>query len=279
MTPAKAIMSLAAAAAITLHVPVSAQDGPISAENAPTYADLVDLTDGTPLVLRAKIKQQAELEPERSPGLKPGHVRLYIEAETLALISGRAPFGELLRYLVDVPVDARGKAPKYRKQEVLLFARPGSRASELQLVSPTAQMAWTPQLEQRLRPILAELVAGDSPPVVMGIRDALAIEGNLAGESETQVFLDTENDGPVSITVVRRPGQAPRWGVSWTEIVDQSARAPARQTLAWYRLACALPTQLPREVNLANDTASRALAAADYAFVIEQLGPCERNRI
>ncbi len=118
-------------------------------------------------------------------------MRLYIEAETLALISGRAPFGESLRYLVDVPVDARGKAPKYRKQEVLLVRRrPGSRASELQTRFTDAQMVWTPQLESELRPILAELVAADSPPVVIGIRDALSIRGNLSGESETQIFLD-----------------------------------------------------------------------------------------
>ena len=28
------------------------------------------------------------------------------------------------------------------------------------------------------------------------------------------------------------PGQSPQWGVSWSEIVDQSARPPAAETLA-----------------------------------------------
>lgn len=114
--------------------------------------------------------------------------------------------------------------------------------------------------------------------MVTGIGDALAVEGTLVGESETQLFLDTENDGPVSITIVRRPNQQPRWGVSWTEIVDQAASAPARDTLAWYRLACTLPASLPTEANLSRDPKVRALAAQDYRYVIEQLGPCNRTR-
>ena len=77
--------------------------------------------------------------------------------------------------------------------------------------------------------------------------------------------------------MVRRPGMAPRWGVAWTELVDQAAEAPERDTLAWYRLACALPPSLPPGANLAEDPADRARAARDYRFVIEQLGPCVRN--
>ena len=55
-------------------------------------------------------------------------------------------------------------------------------------------------------------------------------------------------------------------------------RAPQRDTLAWYRLACTLPPELPTESNLTRDPESRALAARDYAYLIEQLGPCARNR-
>jgi hypothetical protein len=70
---------------------------------------------------------------------------------------------------------------------------------------------------------------------VTGIRDVMSVPGNLAGESETQLFLDTATGDPVSLSVVRRPGMQPTWGVSWSEIVDQSARPPAPQTVAWYR--------------------------------------------
>ena len=94
------------------------------------------------------------------PGLELGFARLYIEARTLALVAGNAPIGESLRYLVDVPLDERGKVPKLKKQEVLLFANPvAGRAGEVQLSGPGAQQMYSPELEARLRPILADLVA------------------------------------------------------------------------------------------------------------------------
>lgn len=245
-----------------------------------TYADLADLSDAANLVLRVKIRKQAEVKAERAPGLAPNYARLYIEADTIALLAGNAAVGESVKYVVDVERDAKGRAPKLKKQEMLLFARtvPG-RAAEIQLVGQGAQMRWRPELESRVRPILAALVASDSPPVVTGVRDALAVEGNLVGESETQLFLSTRDDGPVSVTVIRRPGQRPVWGVSFTEIVDQAAVPPLVNTLAWYRLACFLPQTLPGEANLSRDAQSRAQAAEDYRYMMTQLGPCPRNRI
>ncbi|WP_234031831.1 hypothetical protein [Porphyrobacter sp. SLTP] len=250
-----------------------------SASDGPTYADLATFSDAAELVIRAQIRRQTTLKPDRAPGLAPGFARLYIEANTLALIAGRSTVGGTLAYLVDVPLDAKGKVPKLKKREVLLFARsvPG-RAGEVQLVSPGAQLTYTPELEARLRPILTELYAGAStPPRITGISDALAVQGTLTGESETQIFLATENRSPVSITVLRRPGQRPQWGVSWGEIIDSAARPPAPETLRWYRLACALPAQLPSNANLAREPEERRLAAADYAFVREALGPCVRR--
>jgi hypothetical protein len=244
----------------------------------PTYADLATLADASDLVIRAQIRRQTVLKPERAPGLAAGFARLYIEAQTLALIAGRGTVGASLAYLVDVPLDARGKVPRLRKQEVLLFADsvPG-RPGEVRLVAPAAQLAYTPALEARLRPILSELYAADAPPRITGISDALAVPGTLAGESETQIFLATESGDPVSITILRRPGQPVQWGVSWGEIIDSAARPPEPETLRWYRLACSLPARLPSNANLARDAAERRLAERDYAHVIEQLGPCERR--
>ena len=280
MAPPFRFLTLVAALAVSpLHAPeVQAQEPAVG--SSATYADLADLADDTPLVLRAQIRRQTALSPERTTGpIAPGHVRLYIEARTLALLSGDAPLGEDLRYLVDVPLDARGRPPKLKKREVLLFARPvPGRTGELQLIAPDAQLLHTPELEARLRPILTEFADGSVPPQVTGIRDVLSLEGALAGESETQLFLDTADDAPISLTIVRRPNQAPRWGASFGEIVDQSARAPRRDTLAWYRLACGLPETLPAEVNLSDNPQDRARAAQDYAFVREQLGECRRNR-
>ena len=265
------------AAALLAASPLAAQ-GMSAAAPALTYADMVSLGEDAEIVARVQIRDQVALKPERAPGVAPGHVRIYVEARTVALISGNVPVGEDLRYLVDVPLTAKGKVPKLKKQEMLVFARPvAGRPGEIQLVGSGAQRSYTPELEAQVRPVLTALLAPDAPPHVTRVADALAVEGTLVGESETQLFLDTKDDGPVSITVVRRPNQAPRWGVSWSEIVDQSARAPQQGTLAWYRLACTLPAQLPAEASLSRDPRARELAARDYAFVIEQLGPCTRT--
>lgn len=280
MSPIFKAMSLIICAAFITLVPaqsLSAQGAPTIRES--TYADLADLADAANLVLRVKIRRQAEVDTQRAPGLAPGYARLYLEADTIALMAGNSPVGESVNYLVDVPRDAKGRAPRLKKQEMLLFARavPG-RAAQIQLVGQGAQMSWNPELEGRVRPILAALVAPDSPPVVTGIRDALSVEGNLVGESETQMFLSTRDGSPVSITVIRRPGQMPVWGVSFTEIVDQAAVPPQADTLVWYRLACFLPQSLPGEANLSRATQSRAQTTEDYRYVMAQLGPCLRNR-
>jgi hypothetical protein len=257
----------------------AAQPAAVAAKGGgPTYADLADLADPADLVIRAEVRRQALLKPERAPNVRPGYGRLYVEARTTALIAGNAPIGESIRYLVDVPLDEDGDPPRLKREEVILFARPGGRPGEIQLVAPGAQLLWSEPLEARLRPILAELSAPDAPPSVTGVRDVLSMPGNLAGESETQMFLNTNGQGPVSITVVRRPNMAPVWGVSWTEIVDQAARPPARDTLAWYRIACFLPRELPAEANIAQDARSRAQAAEDFAFVRQSIGACPRNR-
>lgn len=243
-----------------------------------TYVDLADLSDASDLVIRAQIRRQITVEPERAPGLPQGFARLYIEARTLALITGDAPIGESLRYLVDVPLNAKGKPPKLQKQEVLLFARAiQDGGGQIQLVNSQAQMPYSIALEERVRPILAELAAADAAPQVTGVRDALSVNGNLAGESETQIFLTTADNSPVSIAVLRRPGQEPYWGVSWGEIIDQAARPPRPQTIAWYRLACNLPLSLPSNANLSRDRTERMQAERDYRFVMGALGPCERT--
>jgi len=264
--------------ALILPLPLQAQNVSTESETQMSYSDIVDLSLAARLVIRAEIRKQAVLEPERAPGLAPGFVRLYIEARTLSLIAGQSALGESLTYLVDVPLDQRGKVPKLKKREVLLFARPvpGS-ATAIQLVGAQGQFLYSPEFEARIRPVLADIVSPESPPVILGVRDALSVPGNLIGESETQIFLETDDGSPVSISVLRRPGRQPAWGVSWGEIIDAAARPPAANTIAWYRLACALPERLPADANLARDPAPRAQAARDYAYVMGALGPCGRS--
>lgn len=258
---------------------VSAQAQSNVAETAqPTYADLADLSDRSGAVIHARIRKQMALEPERSAGVSPGFVRLYIEAQTRSLIAGSAVLGESLLYLVDVPRDSNGKVPKLKKQEVILFARLVSgRPGEIQLVARGAQLPYSPELVARLRPVLTELAQPDAAPPITGVADALTVAGNLAGESETQIFLNTQGGGHASLSILRRPGREPVWGVSWGEIIDQAARPPRPETIEWFRLACSLPSSLPSSANLSRDPAERAQAARDYALVLGALGPCSRT--
>lgn len=266
-------------AALPLNHAAVAQTPAAATQPQLTYADLLDLADSSKLVVKVEIRKQTNLPPEYSPGLRPGWVRQIFETRTQALISGRGAVGESLRFLGDVPLDAKGRAPKLKKQTMIVFALPvPGRPGDLQLIDVNSYVPADPATEQRVRDVLSQLVMPDAPPVITGIRDALSVEGNLPGESETQVFLDTRNGEPVAVSVVRRPNMAPEWGVSWTELVDQSAQSPREGTLEWYRLACFLPRDLPPEAIIANDGRARVTAAQDYRFVLEQLGQCGRIR-
>ena len=271
---------LLAAALLAAAAPLAAQNASPEAE-APsaTYADLADLAEAASLVALVEVRDQAEVQPERAPGVAPGMARLYVEARTLALLAGQSALGESVVYLADVPRDAKGKVPKLKKQRFLVFADPvPGRPGSLQLVDPGAQVPATPATEQLARTVITALAEPGAPPAVLGVRDVMSVPGNLVGESETQLFLDTATGAPVSLTVVRRPGMEPTWGVSWSEIVDQSAQPPEPQTIGWYRLACFLPQRLPPDAFLQDDPASRQRAEADYRYILEQLGGCPRLR-
>lgn len=242
------------------------------------YADIVDLADAAPLVAVAKIRNIVALPSDRAGAVPAGHRRLYIEANVTNLIRGDGGISPAVRYLYDAPVDGRGKIPKLKKSEVILFARRGSRPGEVQLVAPDAQLPATPAYQSQLRAILSELMASGAPPRIIGVGDAFHVAGTIAGEGETQIFLRTETGDPVSLSILRRPGQAPRWAVALGEIVDEAARPPAPGSLLWYRLACTLPQTLPERSVSALQPQDAAVARADYALVIQSLGRCDRSR-
>jgi len=250
-----------------------------SARPAPSYADLADLADSAAIVARAQVRSLARVKDAQAPGLRPGWGRFFVKARTRALIAGTTSLGEGLRYLVDLPLDARGKPPKLAKTEVLLFARPVSgRPDELQLVAPDAQVAWSAPVEASVRTTVSDLLAPGAPGKVTGVREALYVPGSLAGEGETQMFLTTRDGSAASITVRHSPGAPPAWGVSFSELVAEPGRPPAAGTLPWYRLACFLPNRLPRAAEVSDTAEARAQAQADYRTVLGSLGPCERTR-
>ncbi|MBA2918406.1 hypothetical protein GON01_05395 [Sphingomonas sp. MAH-20] len=243
-----------------------------------SYADLADRALIAPIAVIATISDTIRLKPERAPGVAPGHARLYVEATADALIRGAGGLPPSVSYLVDVPLNAKGKAPKLKDTQVLLLARPvAGKPGELQLVAPDAQLPLTPDIEQRVRAILTEALRADAPPPITGITSAFHVDGTIPGEGETQIFLSTREHRPISISVLSRPGQEKQWSVALGEIVDQAAEAPPRDSLLWYRLACGLPRELPAEAVADLDAGSAQDARNDYRFVLEALGPCTRT--
>ena len=272
---ASAAAALAAAAA-----PAESQAPASAAEAALTYADLADLALTAPVAAHVRVAKAIPLGEKQAPDVAPGLARLYVEADVVSLIRSTDGLPSRLRYVVDLPRTAKGKAPKLAKatQFILLAAPVAGRPGEIRLIAPDAQLAWTAQRADQLRSILREAVGSEPPPRITGIGRAFHVPGAIPGESETQIFLQTAAGDPVSLNVLRRPGETPYWAVALSEIVDDAAEPPKRDTLLWYRLACTLPRALPRQSLADADRAAAAAIQADYRLVLERLGPCTRAR-
>jgi hypothetical protein len=255
-----------------------ARDASTRARPAITYADVAGLADSAPLVVHARLRKLARVGDVRSRPAAAGKARFYVVAETRALITGGSPIGQSFAYLVDLPVDAKGRPMARKKDEVILFARPVSgREGELQLVRPDAQIAWSEAAEAQVRAIVTEVLAPGAPARVTGVRELMYVPGTLAGEGETQIFLTTADSSAASITVRHQPNQPPQWGASFSELVAELGHPPARNTLEWYRLACFLPANPPASADMSEGEDARRMAQADYRMVIASLGPCART--
>ncbi|HEX8364160.1 MAG TPA: hypothetical protein VF603_02625 [Allosphingosinicella sp.] len=246
----------------------------------PSYADAADLALAAPVAVHVRVVRAIPVRAREAVGVAPGHRRFYVEGDVVSLIRSAGPLPTRLAWLVDLPDDSRGRAARLpRRTELLLLAAPvPGRPNELRLIAPDAQLPYIPATAERLRAILREASAPDAAPRIVAIGRAFHVPGAVAGESETQIFLQTQSGRPVSLSVLRRPGEQPRWAVSLAEIVDENAAAPRPETLLWYRLACGLPRALPAQ-SLAEVTREEAAAiAADYRLVLDSLGPCVRTR-
>ncbi len=266
---AAAFPALAQPAPQTAQIRHEAQSG------LPSYATVATAIVGAPLVIDARITDLIRIKDNAAPSLVAGRARLYVRADVLALIRGSSALPTQISYLADVPLDSRGKVPKLKKQRVLLFARPvPGKASDIQLAGIDGQYAWSPELDTLTRRITRELLAADAPPAITGIGNAFHVPGALPGEGESQIFLKTANGAPISLQVLRRPGEKTLWGVSLGDIVDASAGQPPRDTLAWYRLACGLPKALPQDAVGAETPENAEAVRQDYQLVLRDLGPC-----
>ncbi len=270
---------LAAVAFLAFGQPVESQSLMPGSSESFSYADLADLALSAPVAAHVRVERARALPERDAPNVPQGYRRFLIEARVAALIRGPGEFAQQVRYLADLP-NQNGRPQRVRRgAEYLVLAAPvPGRPGELRLVAPDSQLAYQPADADRLRAILRESLGPDAPPRITGIGRAFSVPGSLPGESETQIFLQTANNRPISLSVLRRPGELPRWSVALSEIVDDAAEPPAPDSLLWYRLACTLPATLPEASLREAEATERRTIAADYRFIKERLGPCERNR-
>lgn len=244
-----------------------------------SYADIADLVVISPLIVDATVRNAQKVAPEQAIGVPANLQRMLIEADVLALIRGQGGVTPRVRFLLDVPKDAKGKVPKLKKQRLFLMGNTVTgRPGEIRLSRPNALVQWSAENDALVRAITKEAVELDAPPRITGITSAFYSAGTVLGEGETQIFLKTAKEQPLSLSVLSRPGQEKRWAVSTAEVIDESATAPAKFTLLWYRLACDLPRALSPEQVEAAESDNAARAQADYKFVLDSLGPCGRKR-
>jgi hypothetical protein len=269
-------LSLALVLPLSIGYSAILPSAPTSQADAWRYADIADVFGGAPLILRARIASAVPVKGAASPA---GTTRFYVQGDVTVLIRGNQGIAPKLAWVVDITPDSRGKFPKLRKVDVLLAARPvAGNPGAVQLLTRDSQQNWTPTLDSRVRALVASVVAPDGPPVVTGIVSAFHSPGTVIGEGETQIFLATADRTPVSLSILSRPGQPKSWSFAKGEIVDEAAAPPATDTLAWYRLACFLPQQLPEPAVAELAPSDAEAARADYAFVMQALGACPRTR-
>ena len=276
------LMTALSSFAIGLYAPASAQPRPASTvQSAPTlsYADTADLSIGAGIVAHILVRMAERIKPAPGITVLPGRARFVVTADVVALIRGAGGLPPQIRYLVDVPTDSKGKVPKLKKAEMMVFgvAVP-KRNGEIQLIAPDAQVPIVPGLAERVRAIILASTRADAPPRITGVGDAFHVAGALSGQGETQIFLIADDGRPASLSIWREPGLRPRWAVSLDEIVDQGAGPPSRDTLLWYRLACFLPPTLSVNSVATLDGESARIAAEDYQTVLSGLGACGRRR-
>lgn len=244
-----------------------------------SYADIADLVVISPLIVDVQVRKVTKVPVEQAVGVPANFQRMLIDADVLALIRGNDGVADKVRFLLDVPKDAKGKIPKLKKQRYFLM---GSKAAGLpgtiKLSRPDALIEWSAGNDAMLRAITKEAVIIDAPQAIVGLTSAFHSPGTVIGAGETQIFVQARANQIYSLSIFSAPGEPKRWAVSTGEVIDESATAPQKSSLLWYRLACGLPRALDAKLVETAEQENVAKAQADYRFVLESLGPCDRKR-
>jgi len=253
----------------------AAVPGAPAASIEPGWSDLADLVLASPAIVVATIADARRLSPRDAPDVGQGEVRVLVRAELAAALRAPDLLPARAEWLWQGAPAARGRPPFARGDRILAFLQPvpggGADLQRYRLVSPRAQIPWTPDREAVVRAILVEAVDQRREGLmVTGISDAFHTEGDVEGNSESQFFLSTLSGRPLTLTVTRTPGSGPQVRLATGDLIDRG-QPVAPRTLPWHALACGLPEQLPANL------AEKPGIADDYAFARRSLGPCGRR--
>lgn len=241
----------------------------------PPYALVADQATQANAIARVRVRSVAQLAPERAPGLRAGEARYYVEADSSSLIRGSTGLAQRISFLVDGSPDKKAR-PVVKGQEYLIFGSVGERVDQFRLLSAKSVIPWSDASEALTRKIVGEIIAPNAPPAISRIESAFHVVGNVTGESESQIFLQTQDKRPISLSIIRRPDETPSYTVSIGEVVGEDGRLPPKDTLLWYRLACHLPADLPQQALSGVEPNDAQAARRDYREMMAALGPCSR---
>jgi len=267
---------LAAASVFGSQVAPAAKPKELPPVPRPSYARVADLVTASQAIAVISVKKMTAIPAAEAPGLPAGYQRFLIAADTQSLIRGNDVLNKEASFLIDLALPPKAKPPKWAKRNFLIFGRVEDRVDFFQLLASDSLIAWSPDNEAFVRKVDKEMTAGDAPPLIRGVDSVFHVAGTVAGEGESQIFLTTSDGSPISLSIIRKPGEQPLFGVSLGEIVDEAAALPGNDTPLWYRLACFLPAQIPEKALAGQAAPDAAAASKDYADFLKAMAPCDR---
>jgi hypothetical protein len=241
-----------------------------------TYSDIADKAVAASFVAQVRVRKATKVPAKIAGNVPLGATRFLVEAEVNSLLRSNVPMPQMIQYIIDLKPDSLGKKQRITKQSFVIFGSPG-RAGEIRLLDAESQIPLSAPLDQMVRSVLTEATNPQAAPAIKGIQSAFYSPGALPGEGESQIFLSTDGERPVSLTIIREQDKAPRWFVSLSEVVDEAKAPPRRNTLLWYRLACSLPATLPESVVANGAAETAAKLREDYALTLKSMGACNRS--
>jgi hypothetical protein len=253
--------------------PATAPQPPLAplSDRLVSYADVAELALDSLVIVRASITRADRVSAAAAQGVAAGRMRLLVTAAVSNVLIAPGAMAGTLQWLWDAPTDARGRPPAAKGLDVIAFLAVPGVGGATRLATRRGQQPYDPALADRVRAIAGEARSG-TIPMVRGVASGFRADGTIPGESESQFFLTTADGKPATLVVQNRPGETRRVLVAQGDIIDDSARRVAPESLLWYRLACFLPRTLPAAAG-----GSDAALARDWRDAMASLGPCGKT--